>query len=257
MPQRTRFVLRTNFASFFLDDHRLTRALHPTPPPHVYPFTHYPTSRRVAQQRRGLHATHDLSTMSHHGEGSRAEFHSRDDSAPSPTQAAAVAAALPPLCSFTRDPISSFYSGRGVFVTGATGFLGKVVLEKLLRQSPDIGVVFVLIRPRGKTKRSPAMSAGITGFFSFYDSILRLHFYFFPFFYAAERLVAMTAAGEPLWNRLDKCHSDFRRKLVAISGEIASPNLGMSADDRALVSHHCSVVLHLAATGDFIFHSIV
>jgi fatty acyl-CoA reductase len=33
-------------------------------------------------------------------------------------------------------------------VTGATGFLGKVLLEKLLEACPDVGHIFVLVRPK-------------------------------------------------------------------------------------------------------------
>ncbi|MDX1589116.1 MAG: fatty acyl-CoA reductase [Oleiphilaceae bacterium] len=36
--------------------------------------------------------------------------------------------------------------GRRVLLTGTTGFLGKVVLEKLMRSVPDIGAVHLLIR---------------------------------------------------------------------------------------------------------------
>lgn len=37
-------------------------------------------------------------------------------------------------------------------MTGATGFLGKCLVEKLIRSIPDIGRVMVLVRPkRGKT----------------------------------------------------------------------------------------------------------
>lgn len=49
--------------------------------------------------------------------------------------------------------VVAFYSGRGVLVSGATGLLGKVLVEKLLWAVPDIGTVFMLMRPkRGKAE---------------------------------------------------------------------------------------------------------
>jgi len=44
--------------------------------------------------------------------------------------------------------IVDFYAGRTVLVTGATGFMGKVLLEKLLRSCPTITKIYVLIRPK-------------------------------------------------------------------------------------------------------------
>lgn len=44
--------------------------------------------------------------------------------------------------------ISEFYAGRSIFITGATGFVGKVLVEKLLRSCPDIGKLYVLIRAK-------------------------------------------------------------------------------------------------------------
>jgi len=44
--------------------------------------------------------------------------------------------------------VVKFYEGQNIFVTGATGFLGKVLLEKLLPACPDVGNIFVLVRPK-------------------------------------------------------------------------------------------------------------
>lgn len=44
--------------------------------------------------------------------------------------------------------IADFYAGRTLFLTGATGFMGKVLLEKLLRSCPAIHRIYVLIRPK-------------------------------------------------------------------------------------------------------------
>ena len=44
--------------------------------------------------------------------------------------------------------VIQFFEGQNIFVTGATGFLGKVLLEKLLRACPDVGNIFLLLRPK-------------------------------------------------------------------------------------------------------------
>lgn len=42
--------------------------------------------------------------------------------------------------------IADFYARKDVLITGATGFMGKSLLEKLLRSVPDVGKVFILTR---------------------------------------------------------------------------------------------------------------
>ncbi|XP_051167352.1 putative fatty acyl-CoA reductase CG5065 isoform X2 [Leptopilina boulardi] len=47
-----------------------------------------------------------------------------------------------------ENSIPVFYAGRSIFITGATGFMGKVLIEKLLRSCPDIQEIFLLMRPK-------------------------------------------------------------------------------------------------------------
>lgn len=44
--------------------------------------------------------------------------------------------------------IQEFYKDSTVFITGATGYLGKLILEKLLRCCPDLKHIYVLLREK-------------------------------------------------------------------------------------------------------------
>ncbi|CAG9576886.1 unnamed protein product [Danaus chrysippus] len=41
-----------------------------------------------------------------------------------------------------------FYAGRDIFITGATGFMGKVLIERLLSTCPDVGKLHLLLRQK-------------------------------------------------------------------------------------------------------------
>lgn len=44
--------------------------------------------------------------------------------------------------------VKDFYRGRSIFITGGTGFMGKVLVEKLLRSCPGIKNIYLLMRPK-------------------------------------------------------------------------------------------------------------
>lgn len=44
--------------------------------------------------------------------------------------------------------IKQFYEGKTIFLTGTTGFVGKVVLEKILRSLPNFKKIFIMVRAK-------------------------------------------------------------------------------------------------------------
>lgn len=46
-----------------------------------------------------------------------------------------------------KSVIQEFYKGANVFLTGGTGFMGKALIEKLLRDT-EVETIYVLIREK-------------------------------------------------------------------------------------------------------------
>ena len=44
--------------------------------------------------------------------------------------------------------IIKYYRNKSIFITGATGFLGKVLIEKLLRSCYDLKKIYILVRQK-------------------------------------------------------------------------------------------------------------
>lgn len=53
--------------------------------------------------------------------------------------------------------VTQFYNDRIVLVTGGTGFLGRVLIEKLLRDL-NIKKIYLLIRPKDKMSAKERIS---------------------------------------------------------------------------------------------------
>ena len=50
--------------------------------------------------------------------------------------------------SHSESKISKFYENKSIFVTGATGFVGKVLIEKLFRSCYNLNKIYVLVRSK-------------------------------------------------------------------------------------------------------------
>ncbi|XP_046382377.1 putative fatty acyl-CoA reductase CG5065 [Ischnura elegans] len=114
--------------------------------------------------------------------------------------------------------VASFYRDRSILVTGGTGFVGKVLIEKLLRSCPAIKNIYLLVRP----KQGHGIRQRV-------DQLL----------------------DSPLFDRLRREQPGATNKIVPIAGDVTEESLGISASDQNLLISTVSVVFHSAATVKF------
>lgn len=115
--------------------------------------------------------------------------------------------------------VAEFYKNKNIFITGGTGFVGIALIEKILRSCPEVGKVYLLMRPK-KGKEIQERLEDITKNAVF--SVL-----------------------------LEQTKPDIFKKLFAVAGDVGEDNLGLSEADRKMLASNVNVVIHSAATLDF------
>ncbi|XP_048593002.1 fatty acyl-CoA reductase 6, chloroplastic-like isoform X4 [Brassica napus] len=120
--------------------------------------------------------------------------------------------------------IIRFLKGKTYLITGATGFLGKVLIEKLLRASPGIGKIFILIKSKDQESANKRL----------YDEII----------------------SSDLFSHLKQMHGRsyeefMKSKLIPIIGEIGEENLGIGSEVAANISGEIDVVISCAGRTTF------
>lgn len=117
-----------------------------------------------------------------------------------------------------KTEIQSFYSNQCVFLTGGTGFLGKVLIEKILRSCADIDSVYVLIR----SKKGQ-------------DGTSRLH----------------AMLDDFLFEKAHEINSKGINKVIAVNGDMELPGLGISDADWKMLTSKVTIIINAAATVRF------
>ncbi|KAM3955063.1 fatty acyl-CoA reductase wat-like [Aphomia sociella] len=113
--------------------------------------------------------------------------------------------------------IQQFYVGRVLLITGGTGFLGKHLLEKLLR-SCHISKICLLLR----AKKNKPMNT-------------RLH----------------DLLEDPIFDKLKKKHLNLKDVIVPLKGDVNEVGLGLTPEDRHSITDEVEIIIHAAATTRF------
>ncbi|CAH1977794.1 unnamed protein product [Acanthoscelides obtectus] len=117
----------------------------------------------------------------------------------------------------SETEIQKFYKGCNVFITGGTGFLGKIMIEKLLR-STEINTLYLLIREKkGK------------------NALTRIDELF----------------DDEIFDTLKKERPKFKHQIQIISGDCAIAGLGVSIKDRQTLISNVNILFNVAATVKF------
>lgn len=124
----------------------------------------------------------------------------------------------------SRLSVRETLAGRHVLLIGATGFIGKVWLAKVLKDLPEIGRIYLLIRPH----RSASAERRF------------------------QTLLEESPAFDPLRERYG---SDFtayvKERVEVIAGDITQPGLGIEPRTRARLQRALDLVINSSGLTDF------
>ncbi|XP_050085072.1 fatty acyl-CoA reductase 2-like [Anopheles aquasalis] len=113
--------------------------------------------------------------------------------------------------------ISAFYRDKVVFVTGGTGFIGKIVVEKLLRTC-EVKEVILMVREKKNTQPEQRIK---------------------------------TLCSSPIFERLAKKNPNYQERIRVIEGDLEKPNFDICPESMDYLKEHTNVILHIAATVKF------
>lgn len=114
--------------------------------------------------------------------------------------------------------IDNFYKDGKIFLTGGTGFLGKILLYTLLRRFPCIESIYVLVRER----------KGVS---------------------PQERMEKMLE--NVIFDNLQKEEPSFRSKIKVIQGNLEQDTMALSDPDYDEICSNVNIIFHCAATLKF------
>jgi len=121
--------------------------------------------------------------------------------------------------------ITHSLSGKNVLVTGTTGFVGKVIVEKLLRDIPDIGGIYLLIRGNKNYPDANERFVHEIACSSIFDRL--------------------KAGGELGFQQL--CN----HKIHCITGEVTESQFGLEGEQFKSLAKKVDVVINSAASVNF------
>ena len=116
------------------------------------------------------------------------------------------------------------FAGKRILLTGATGFVAKVLLEKLIRTVPDIGRIVLLIRAGGHGDARARFEREI----------------------AASSVFDHLRAVRPAW--LERFLAE---RVECVTGEITAPEFGLAPARFAELARGVDMVVNAAASVDF------
>jgi long-chain acyl-CoA synthetase len=124
---------------------------------------------------------------------------------------------------------SAYLDGKTLLITGATGFLGQPLVEKILSAAPGVARIHVLIRPK---RQSPGVVL------------------------TPEKRLAKELYESSVFDRLRAVHGAgfdtfVRDKLVAVAGDISESGLGLDPEIAARLRQDTDVVISSAAVVSF------
>ncbi|ERN04448.1 hypothetical protein AMTRI_Chr03g140830 [Amborella trichopoda] len=120
--------------------------------------------------------------------------------------------------------IVSFLERKSFLITGATGFVAKVLIEKILRTQPEVGRLFLLIRAESREAALERIKSEIIN-----TELFRL---------------VQEIHGES--------YNDFMSsKLVPIVGDVTKTNLGIEVDIAGAIADEVDVIVNSSANTTF------
>ncbi|MGE3276800.1 MAG: SDR family oxidoreductase [Vicinamibacterales bacterium] len=124
-----------------------------------------------------------------------------------------------------RPSVHRFLRDKAVLLTGGTGFLGKVVVDRLLTYAPDLRRIYLLIR----TPAGPGAQEAAVGRFE--NEVL-----------TSGAFDALSRAHGMRWPSL------AREKVVPVAGDVSEPRLGLSVAAFDVLTSTVDIVINSAAS---------